>query len=112
LPLILSKEFLRNLKVCKCLASSHTEPLKGLYTLDTFAHNIASKNDSLIFYNFEPWFSMTNQGKLLKNSTQGLLGFLRAYLRWSIETYGSKLINIEISFNFFIAILCAKISCV
>jgi len=38
---------------------------------------------------------MTNQGKLL---TQGMLGFLRAYLGWTIETFVSKLSNTKISF--------------
>jgi len=32
---------------------------------------------------------MTNQGKLLTNSTQGMLGFLGTYLGWLIEIYVS-----------------------
>jgi len=47
---------------------------------------------------------MTNQGKLIKNTTQGKLEFFKAYLGWSIETFVSKSSNI--------AILSAKISSV
>jgi hypothetical protein len=47
-----------------------------------------------------------------QNLTQGMLGFLRAYLGWSIETNVSKLSNIKMSFYLFIAILCAKMSSV
>jgi len=48
--------------------------------------------------NFEPWISMTNQGNLLTILNLGMLVFLRAYLGWSIETYGYKLSIIKISF--------------
>jgi hypothetical protein len=51
---------------------------------------------------------LINQGKLFKNSTRGILGFLRAYLGWSKETYISKLSKIKISFYHFIGILCVK----
>jgi len=47
-----------------------------------------------------------------QNLTQGMLGFLRAYLGWSIETNVYKLSNIKMSFYLFIAILCAKMSSV
>jgi hypothetical protein len=55
-----------------------------------------------MFDNFEPWVSIPDQGKLLKNSTYLEL---RAYLGWSIET--CCLIS-----YLFIVILCTKISCV
>jgi hypothetical protein len=38
--------------------------VKGLYTLDVLAHNIAIKRYK-DFVNFEPWVSITNQGMLL-----------------------------------------------
>jgi len=38
--------------------------IKGLYTIDIFAHNISMKSQKDID-NFEPWVSMTIQGKLL-----------------------------------------------
>jgi len=41
-----------------------------------------------------------------------MLGFLRAYLGWSIETYYSKLSNVLIIFYRNVAILCSKISSV
>ncbi len=43
-------------------------------------------------------FLITNQGKLLKTLTQGMLQLLRANLDWSLETYVSKLSNIKISY--------------
>jgi hypothetical protein len=51
----------------------------SLCTLDIFAHNteITREND---IENFEPWVLMGNQGKHLKNSTQGMLSLFRAYL--------------------------------
>jgi len=39
-----------------------------------------------------------------------MLGFLGAYLGWSIKTNASKLSNIKMSFYLFIALLCARIS--
>jgi len=48
---------------------------EGLYTLDIFAHNIEVKrwkND-----NFEPWVSMTNQGKLLTKLSPRYVGVLK-----------------------------------
>jgi len=55
-------------------------------TLDIFAHNI---------FIFEPWVSMTNQGKLSAKLNPRYVRVLKDYLGWSIKTYVSKLSNIK-----------------
>ncbi len=63
-----------------------------MYTLcyvDIFAHNILIKIWKDID-NYEPWVSMTNQGKLLKNLTRGMLWFFKSFLGWSIEILFAK----------------------
>ncbi len=52
---------------------------------------------------------MSNQGKLFKTLTYLGLSFVKSLPRFVNETHGPKL---SMSFNLFIAILCARISSV
>jgi len=70
--------------------------LKGLYTLDIFAHTIAIKI-KIFWYLIvlRNGFLLTNQGKLLKTLTYLGLSFAKSLPCLVIETNGSK---ISISF--------------
>jgi len=62
----------------------------------------------VIFNNFEPLVSMTNQGKLAIMKTQHTLCFLGAYLGWSYKFIDK---NHNIFLSQYRKIVCKNVSC-